>query len=294
MTKSHLQQIQQAPEKHALQAELRHHTAPDGVEIPYYVWPLASPRSIIVFNHGLKSHAGWFLDTGRHFAEHGIKVYAFDRRGSGHSHEPRGHIDDYQQWILDLQRVIELAKQEHPDCPIHVMGHCFGARIAMGHAILHPEAAKSLIMIAPPQFSLKVDITLADKINVLKTLMRGQQYTVRVPVDDTMFTRIPEKLDFIKHDELRLQEWTTGCCWQSNKLDKFVAKHISQISKPTLILLANEDDVVDNRRIGSQLAQRLSSRHLAIETFDSYHHLFFEASRDKVLNRVINWLDEGY
>ncbi len=61
-----------------------------GTEIAYHLaytrWIPESPNGIvIVYNHGLQSHRGWFNGTANDLVARGYTVYAFDRIGSGTS-----------------------------------------------------------------------------------------------------------------------------------------------------------------------------------------------------------------
>jgi len=269
---------------------IHHFLDKQGIKIPYYTWPVGEVREVLVFVHGLKSHAGWFLETGAAFAEKGIKVYAFDRRGSGKSQTRRGHIEDYRFWLEDIGSVIDLARRENPGHIPHLLGHCFGAKLALAYTIGAQNSINSLTLIAPPQFSLKTNISFIEKCKVLMTLISGKEFTVCVPIRDDMFTRNPEKNRFIQEDMLRLQTMTTRFCLGVLKIDRIINKNLDKISIPTLILLARDDDVVDNRRITKKLLPRLGSPKKEIKIFDCYHHLFFEPYRKEVLENIVKWI----
>jgi alpha-beta hydrolase superfamily lysophospholipase len=75
-------------------AESRFLTASDGVNLHYLHWRSGSspPWAVLIFLHGMASHAGWFGETATHLNQHGVAVYGPDRRGSGRSGGPRGHL----------------------------------------------------------------------------------------------------------------------------------------------------------------------------------------------------------
>ena len=68
-------------------AESRFLTASDGVRLHYLHWPSGRwpPRAVVVFLHGIASHAGWFEETAADLGGQGMAVYGLDRRGSGRS-----------------------------------------------------------------------------------------------------------------------------------------------------------------------------------------------------------------
>src|SRR4051794_21782947 len=106
-----------------------------------FVWrPTGAPRGIVVLVHGLQSHAGWFLDAGVALAARGLAVYAPDRRGSGRSLSARGDIGDYRAWFEDLEEVVRAARADHSEAEVHLVGHCFGANLALG-VVLRKQVA---------------------------------------------------------------------------------------------------------------------------------------------------------
>jgi alpha-beta hydrolase superfamily lysophospholipase len=261
-----------------------------GIRVPYFAWSIKNPQAVIVLIHGLKSHSGWFLDAGRDLAERGIKVYAFDRRGSGRSEAERGDIQDYRLWLDDLDAMAALAAREHPDEKPHLLGHCFGAKLAVAYALRHSEKVQSLILVAPPQFSLKADLPPWQKGKVLLAALLRKKWSIPVPIRDEMFTRNPEKLRFIREDPLRLQVMTTRLCWEVFRLDRWMNRRLRHLELPVLVLLSHNDLVVDNARIVSKFLPRLGGRLKEVEGFDCGHQLFFDPGSDQVIARVEGWV----
>ena len=261
-----------------------------GVKIPYYTWDVAHPQAVLIFIHGLKSHAGWFLESGAAFAAKNIKVYAFDRRGSGKSEAERGHIDDYHLWLEEIRAVCSLADQENPGLIPHLLGHCFGARLALGFEIVSPGSVKSLILMSPPIFSTKADIRIWEKVQVFLSFFLPVSSPITVPIRDEMFTGDPEKNRFIAKDHLKLESMTPAFCREVFRLDRKIERNLSQITLPCLVLLAKEDEVVRNEKIEKDFLKRLNSKTKKCVTFDSKHHLFFEPEHEKVMDRIMAWI----
>jgi pimeloyl-ACP methyl ester carboxylesterase len=70
------------------------------------------------------------------------RVIAFDRPGFGHSSRPRGMI-----WTADAQAdLIHAALRRLGTGPVLVLGHSWGASVAVAMAIRHPDAVRGLIL----------------------------------------------------------------------------------------------------------------------------------------------------
>ena len=59
------------------------YTDAQGVEISYYIWPVANPKAIIQIAHGLGDHARRYDHVAEYFNNAGYTVYADDHRGHG-------------------------------------------------------------------------------------------------------------------------------------------------------------------------------------------------------------------
>src|SRR2546430_1629099 len=100
-----------------------------------YAWRPPSPKAALILVHGLQSHAQWFAECAETLFARGFAVYALDRRGSGSSPGVRGDIGLYTEWFEEVASVIRLARTEFPGVPAHLVGHCFGANLALGCAL---------------------------------------------------------------------------------------------------------------------------------------------------------------
>lgn len=260
--------------------------------IPFYCWPAPHAKSAVIFIHGLKSHAGWFSETSRKFTDKNIQVYAYDRSGSGRSELTRGDVKNYQVWIDEINAVIKKVRQEMPDTKIHLIGHCFGARLAMGAALQNSDEIASIILMSPPQLALKSDLTFPEKIKVLAGLRINPDWRVNVPIRDEMFTSNKEKILFVRNDTRRVKTITARFCGEILKLDRWILKNLKKLKTPTLVLLAARDQVVDCGKVKTNFFKRLECKTKEIETYDCEHHLFFEPEADRAIDRIVAWAEK--
>src|ERR687896_1369233 len=100
-------------------AESRFLTASDGVNLHYLRGSSgrSPPWAAIIFLHGIASHAGWFGETAADLNSQGVAVYGPDRRGSGRSGRPRGHLERYGRALDDVEEMVRLGSSENPDTP---------------------------------------------------------------------------------------------------------------------------------------------------------------------------------
>ena len=114
--------------------------ASDGVELHYLRWcgRPSPPWAVVVFLHGIASHGGWFAETAADLDSHGVAVYAPDRRGSGRSGGPRGHLNRYERALDDVDEVLRLVSAEHPGTPVFLAVSSWAAKLGVVYAALRP------------------------------------------------------------------------------------------------------------------------------------------------------------
>ena len=100
---------------------------------------LGEGHETVVMIHGLGANlAFWYMGIAKSFARE-REVLTYDLRGHGRSSlPPSGYSLPYMSNDLDeLLRHVEAKK-------VHLIGHSFGARVALHYAITHPEKIASL------------------------------------------------------------------------------------------------------------------------------------------------------
>ncbi len=253
-----------------------------------YAWPHPSPTASLVLVHGLQSHAQWFAEVAGPLVGRGIAVYTLDRRGSGSSPAPSGDIDRYTSWFEDVGRVVDLARAEHPGVPVHLLGHCFGANLALGAALQRPETVASVVMLAPG-LHIQPGYGPGQKLAIAAAGVLAPSRRFGVPLDDKLFTRDPEVLAWIQGDTLGARQVTARCLLQSGRMLSWLRKHAGELDVPLLVLEASHDRISDNERNRRLLDLRLGDRWRRV-IFDAEHFLLAEACRDHVIDELVEWV----
>jgi acylglycerol lipase len=252
-----------------------------------YVWRHPSPAATLVLAHGLQSHAQWFAEAADALLERGLSVYAVDRLGSGSSSGVRGDISSYRDWFDELADVARQARVEYPDAPVHLIGHCFGANLALGCALAGKADVASVVMLTPGFYVLP-DYTLSEKLRILAGAFLAPHARFRVPQDDDLFTREPDVLAWIQSDGLGARTLTARCLWQINRMLGALRRDAGHLSVPLLVLEAARDRLSDSERNRALIEPAFGDRCRWI-TFDAEHFLLAESCRDEVIDALAAW-----
>ncbi len=123
---------------------MQHITSTDGIRVSYDCYGCGPPLLLV---HGSFSdhRSNWAYV--RPFFEKRFTVYALARRGRGETDATRGHTVEEES--RDLGALIESIEK-----PVFLLGHSYGAQIALGAAANLPDSVRKLILYEPPRPSI--------------------------------------------------------------------------------------------------------------------------------------------
>ena len=224
----------------------------NGLQLHYRRWSLPEPGGTlppILLLHGLASAARiWDLGAPV-LAARGHLVTALDQRGHGESDKPNTGYD-FATIIADDTAAVQALNIEHPI----LVGHSWGALVALQYAAVHPKQTTALVMVdgglgqlslrpgwtreqamkdlAPPRFAGTPRDTF---LSYIRSGPLGQQWTpqledimlhiVQLRDDDTVAPR----LDFENHLQV------IGAMWDQPTYDLY-----QQIRCPIKLILAEQ------------------------------------------------------
>lgn len=113
-------------------------------------WEPDAPLRHLVLVHGYAEHSGRYEHVGRWFAERGAMVTGYDHVGHGRSSGPRCHVDDFDDFLDDLEIVVGRARAATPDVPLYVVGHSMGGLITCAWARERKPSVDGLLVSSPP------------------------------------------------------------------------------------------------------------------------------------------------
>jgi acylglycerol lipase len=274
-------------------AESRFLTASDGVDLHYLRWSSgrSPPWAVIIFLHGIASHAGWFGETAADLNRQGVAVYGPDRRGSGRSGGPRGHLERYGRALDDVEEMVRLVSSEHQTTPIFLAASSWAAKLAVVYAAQRPSSLSGLLLLGPGLLP-RVNLSLTRQVFVVVGHLVAPTTRLPIPLTPELYTANPPYVDFIRGDRRRLLEATTRFFWETARLDRQRGRASAHLNLPLLVLQGEDDkmmDVAKTRRWFSRLG-------VEDKTYVPYpsagHTLDFEPDRTRYLADMLGWLSD--
>jgi acylglycerol lipase len=272
-------------------AESRFLTADDSVRLHFLHWPSgrSPPWAAVIFLHGIASHAGWFGETAADLSNRGVAVYAPDRRGSGHSSGPRGHLTRYERALDDVEQIVQQVSTEHPATPVFLAASSWAAKLAVVYAARRPALLSGLLLLGPGLLPT-VNLTPVRRVRVVIGHLATPTARLPIPLTPELYTANPLYLDFIRSDPLRLLEATAQFFWETARLDRRRRRDSAKLELP-LLLLQGEGDKMMNV---AGTRRWFASLDVEDKTYRAYvgagHTLDFEPDRTRYLSDMLDWL----
>ena len=187
---------------------------------------------------------GWFGETAADLNNQGVAVYGPDRRGSGRSGGPRGHLDRYERALDDVEEMVRLVSSEHPATPIFLAASSWAAKLAVVYAAQRPGAAVGAAAARPRPAPSGQPLTDSTALRRRRPPGRPDGSPAH-PLTPELYTANPPYLDFIRDDRLRLLEATTRFFWETARLDRRRSARLRPPGAPLLLLQGEDDKMMD-------------------------------------------------
>lgn len=260
----------------------------DGKSLSFRKWD--GIGNVIVYLHGIESNSGWFSPFAAELNKKGFTLYGIDRRGTGLNKEGnRGDIADYNIFLDDIEDAISFVKKQNTGKKIFLMGICWGALLAVNYITKGRPMPDGLILLSPAIYR-KIDFSIYVKAIAKLCYLISPQIRFNIPIKDRMFTSNARYLDFIKKDKMRLRRLTCRFFNEILRMENELSGINFKTAPPILVLLAGEDDIVDNRKIKDWF-RKLESADKTIKMFDDFYHVMpFEDNNDSLINFIADWV----
>ncbi len=244
----------------------------------------------MVISHGLGEHSGRYANVIERLYPAGVSFWIHDHYGHGKSDGKRGHIDSFDQYIEDLDKMIDIASSES-DVKTILLGHSMGGLIALNYARMRPEKLSGLVVSSPflkPAKKIPLPLEVFGKIMSVilpgLTLSNGLEASA-VSHDETVI-KAYNNSDLV-HDRISAR-WFAEI---SRAMD-ITGASADRITLPVMMQLAGDDHLVC---AGTSQAffKAISAQDKTLHVYDGlYHEIYNEIKdqREKVLDDLQAWI----
>jgi alpha-beta hydrolase superfamily lysophospholipase len=217
--------------------------APDGTPLVLHRWAGGAAGAAVCYVHGIQSHAGWLHRTGPELAARGVQVYALDRRGSGRSGGPRGHLPSADILLDDYALALARVREWIGGLSLTAVGQSLGGSVLAALLVRDHPAFDAVVFCAPALGQQRRRHTP----EVLARLRRLQGESRQpIPLVDTDYTDQPDELAFMAADRLMVREVTDQSKGTMVALeDRYIDAPAFAGDTPVYVAMPEHDPIID-------------------------------------------------
>jgi alpha-beta hydrolase superfamily lysophospholipase len=252
-------------------------------------WPLPQARGAVLIVHGLGEHSGRYQRLAQWFNQRGYAVRSYDQRGHGQTPGRRGALRHGDDLLEDLASVYNDYSNGLAHAPL-LLGHSMGGLVA-ARAVLDGRITPPALLLSSPALRSWESPWLVRLAQVLNRVTPN--LPLRTGLDADKLSHDPQVVADYRRDPLRHGRITP-------RLANFIfhdgatcIADAASLSQPTLLLVADSDELVDPSGSRAFARKAASSGQLTTRFFSTlYHELFNEAEpgRSQVLMQLGDWL----
>jgi alpha-beta hydrolase superfamily lysophospholipase len=253
--------------------------------------PDGTPKAILLLVHGAGEHGGRYQQVGDFLAARGYAVAALDHRGHGQSDGRPGHVDFFDDYLIDLATFHNEIECRFPGVPMFLLGHSLGGLIACNYLLQQQDRFVGCILSGA---LIKTDLQpgwMQMRFIQLLALLAPQLGVMQL--DASGVSRDPEEVKKYVEDPLVFHGKTSARMVRELFAGmKTLREGASAITLPLLVLHGGAD-VMTSPDGSRYLHQNSSSTDKTLTIYPGlYHEILNEPERQKVLDQIYSWCEQ--
>lgn len=264
----------------------------DGERLFWTSWaPEAGPsRGAVALMHGYGEHSARYDHVAAALCRAGYGVLAIDARGHGRSTGKRGHVDKYDDYVLDYDLLRMHTADRWPSLPVFCMGHSNGGQIVLRYALRDPDGVKGFV-VSSPMCGLSMDVPPAKALAGRIMNRVWPSFSIPSGLDPSAVSRIERVVEKYENDPLVFETTTAGWFQEALAAMADTMERAPELTQPFLFVVAGDDKIVDPRAT-EDLFHRMGSGEREMELYpELYHEVLNERDWEDIARRIIDWME---
>jgi alpha-beta hydrolase superfamily lysophospholipase len=262
----------------------------DGLGLFRRAWLPAVPLRTLVVVHGYAEHSGRYEGFGSWFAARGCAVHAYDQRGHGRSRGRRCHVKNFQEYLDDLNCLLEIVLREHPQIPTTLVGHSMGGLVTAAFLVdRRPAISSAVTSGAGLALGPGIPRHLVAAARLLRRIL--PRLSIGRGLDPNGLSRDPEVVQGYLDDPLVFRSMTASLAAELLEAVPRTAARAAEVAVPLLMLHGAEDPLclAEGSRAFSE-GVTIAGSDLRIYP-ELRHEIFNEPERERVYGDILEWLE---
>ncbi len=265
----------------------------DGLTLFGRAWisPNGSAKGIVHFVHGLGEHTARYAHVAEALNDAGYHLVGFDLRGHGLSEGKRGHAPNFDHLLDDIQISLQEAQARFNNSkPTFLYGHSLGGNLVINFGLRRKPDLAGVIATAPhlklgfdpPKLKLSLVKLMA---NLMPSLTISTSMEVNGLSRDKAVVKVYQD-DVYIHDRVSARLTLDGI-----ESGQYALDHADEWALPMLLMHGKADQITSPK--ASQLFGETAGKVVDLVLWEGYYHeIHNEFGNEKVIAKMISWLDD--
>lgn len=246
-------------------------------------------KAVIVMVHGIGEHSSRYLHWAERFVENGIAFLTYDQRGHGLSEGQRGVISSYEDFLKDIDIILNKAHLIYPDLPIVLYGHSMGGGEVLNHLLRKNSNYIGVIstspwiisQASPPKFVLPV-------LRFFNKLIPS--FSIKTKFDTSLLSHDREICEKYDEDELVHHFVSFRLFVEAYDAGYGILNTNKKVEKPLLLLHGSDDGITESS--ASNIFAGKNKENCTFKLWEGgFHELHNEPFKDEVFEYILNWIN---
>jgi acylglycerol lipase len=237
----------------------------------------------------LGEHSGRYKNLFDVLTPASISYFALDHLGHGRSEGKRGVIASFDDYLLPLKKLVEMARETVGKKQIFLFGHSLGGLIAISYALRFPETIDALISSGA---LLKVAVEVPPIKAALGKILSGLLPSLAMgnELDPALISHDLNEVQAYVNDPLVHDRISTRLYTEMTGAMDTALSRAGSLNLPLFIFHGSADRFTNPE--GSKLFfEGASSKDKTLKLYEGfYHESINELEKEKVLSDIMRWI----
>jgi len=266
----------------------------DGMKLSGYLWePEGEPKGVINLVHGFGEYCDRYDHWAKRFVEKEFVVHAIDYRGHGKSDGRRGHITDFDNFLKDVDVLVNESDKLYPDIPQFIYGHSLGGNIVTNYILRKENNFKGAILSSPwYQLAFKPSPLIIFFARIMQKIF--PKFTQKAKLDVKGLSHDNDVVKEYLKDPLVHEKISAKMFFEVYKAGIWVLHNADKLNIPVLLQHGNSDPIISHNasRLFYERAKQLNKNIEYKEWEGLYHELHNEQEKNKVFEFISDWINK--
>ncbi len=265
----------------------------DGLELFGRVWQSEEkqPKGIVHLIHGLGEHSGRYDHVAKALTKAGYHMAGFDLRGHGLSEGKRGHTPGFDYFLEDISVFLnETKKLFGESLPSYIYGHSLGGLIVINYGMRFPNNLAGVIATDP---ALKLSFSPPPVMLFIAKIMANliPTYSSKNTLDVNALARDAAVVKAYQDDVLVHDQISARLVVDMIHTGEDMLAHAEDWSLP-LLLMHGSGDRITSSDASKAFAEKAGPEVTFVPWEGYYHEIHNDIGKEKVIEKMISWLDD--